>query len=157
MKQSLLKSLVFSILLLACSSAWSNNIDTILAKAKPPSGVVFEIVSGESGLLGQLLPSVKIDIKKLRDRFPMLPIAIVTHGTEQFDLTTENRNKETQAHKLVKELVNSNDVDIHVCGRHAEWYGITPEDFPDYVDVSAEGPAQINNYVALGYEVIILP
>ena len=157
MKHSLLKSLIFSISLLGCTLAWSNSVDSILNNKQAPAGVVFEIVSGESGLLSELLPSVKTDIKKLRDRFPKMPIAIVTHGTEQFDLMKEKRGEENQAHKVVEELVNSNDVDVHVCGTHAGWYGVTPEDFPDYVNVSATGPAQINDYVALGYEVIVLP
>lgn len=157
MKHSLLKSLIFSISLLGCTLAWSNSVDSILNSKQAPPGVVFEIVSGESGLLSELLPSVKTDIKKLRDRFPEIPIAIVTHGTEQFDLMKDKRSEEKQAHKVVEELVNSNDVDVHVCGTHAGWYDVTPEDFPDYVNVSATGPAQINDYVALGYEVIVLP
>jgi hypothetical protein len=46
---------------------------------------------------------------------------------------------------------------VHVCGTHAGWYGVTPEDFPDYVDVTTAGPAQINDYEAMGYELIVLP
>lgn len=100
---------------------------------------------------------MKTDIKKLRDRFPEIPIAIVTHGTEQFDLTIKNRSKQNIAHGVVEELVKANDVEVHVCGTHAGWFGIEPEDFPDYVDVTPAGPTQINHYEELGYELIILP
>ena len=157
MQHSLLKIITLSLTLLGCTSVWSTDVDTLLAEKQAPYGVVFEIVSGESGLLSQLLPTVKADIKKLRDRFPGLPVAIVTHGNEQFDLLTENRSTETVAHSLVEQMVKSNDVDVHVCGTHAEWKNKAPEDFPDYVNVSATGPAQIKDYVALGYELIILP
>jgi intracellular sulfur oxidation DsrE/DsrF family protein len=156
MKRTTLKTIIFSISLLICSSALSSEIDTILAEKEAPAGVVFEIVSDEPGLLADLLPSVKTDIEKLRRHFPDIAIAIVTHGTEQFDLTSKNRSSEQQTHELVEQLVRSDDIDVHVCGTHAGWYGVMPEDFPDYVDVTAAGPAQINDYEAMGYEVIIL-
>lgn len=156
MRRTTLKTIIFSISLLICSSALSSEIDSILAEKEAPAGVVFEIVSDEQGLLADLLPSVKTDIEKLRRHFPGIAIAIVTHGTEQFDLTSKNRSSEQQTHELVEELVRSDDIDVHVCGTHAGWYGVMPEDFPDYVDVTAAGPAQINDYEAMGYEVIIL-
>ena len=154
---SLLKLLTVPALLLSYTSAWCNDVNSILAEKQAPAGVVFEIVSNEPGLLNQLLPTVKDDIIKLRQRFPGLPVAIVTHGAEQFDLLSENRSKENLSHGLVETLVKTNDVDVHVCGTHASWYDKTVEDFPDYVDVSATGPAQINDYEALGYELIVLP
>ena len=157
MTHSLLKILTLSITLLCSTTAMANDVDALLEEKDSPSGVVFEIVSGNSGLLGKLLTTIKTDINRLRDRFPGLPVAIVTHGTEQFDLTTKNMKKEKKAHTLVEELVKSGDVDVHVCGTHASWYGVMPEDFPDYVDVSATGPAQINDYEELGYVVIVLP
>jgi len=152
-----LKILIYSLSILFSTSAWSSDVTTILNKKNAPSGVVFEIVSGEKGLLSKLLPIMKTDIKKLRDRFPEIPIAIVTHGTEQFDLTIKNRSKQNIAHGVVEELVKANDVEVHVCGTHAGWFGIEPEDFPDYVDVTPAGPTQINHYEELGYELIILP
>jgi len=157
MKPPLRKLSFLFVALLVCSSAWSSDVATLLGRKEAPAGVVFEIVSDEYGLLGKLLPSVKQNIDKLRERFPGLPVAIVTHGSEQFDLMTENRNTASKTHNLVEALVAQDEIEVHVCGTHAEWYGKTPEDFPDYVDVSAAGPAQINDYIALGYEVIVLP
>ena len=138
------------------SAAWSSEIDDIISQKQAPAGVVFEIVSDEDGLLGELLPSVKADIERLRQRFPDLPIAIVSHGIELFALTSKNRSTEHSTHELVKQLVKAEDVDVHVCGAHAGWYGVSAEAFPDYVDVTAAAPAQIDDYEALGYEVIIL-
>ncbi len=145
------------IALLISTSLWATDFETILAQKEAPAGVVIEIVSDEDGLLSDLLPLIKQEIKRLRQRFPDLPVAIVSHGSEQFDLTTKNQKQESTAHKITQELVTTEEVDVHVCGTHAGWYGVTPEDFPDYVDVTTTGPAQINDYEAMGYELIVLP
>jgi intracellular sulfur oxidation DsrE/DsrF family protein len=132
-------------------------VDALLAAGEAPAGVVFEVVSGDEDALGELLPVLKADIERLRTRFPDLPVAIVSHGTEQFSLTRENRKNDPELHAITEELVTDKAVDVHVCGAHAGWYDILPEDFPDYVDVAAAGPAQINDYRALGYVLIVLP
>lgn len=157
MFKKLLKSLIITLSLLSVTVAWGNDVESLLKDKQAPAGVVFEIVSGESGLLSKLLPRLKNDILRLRKRFPKLPIAIVTHGSEQFDLTSDNIKIESTAHNLVEELVKNNEVDVHVCGTHAGWFNVMPEDFPDYVDVSPAGPTQINDYEELGYELVVLP
>ena len=157
MLQSLLKILIITFTLLSATTVCSNDIESILKDKQAPEGVVFEIVSAEQGILSKLLPTLKQDIIRLRKRFPDIPVAIVTHGTEQFDLTTDNKKTESTAHNLVEELVKSNDVDVHVCGTHAGWFDVMPEDFPDYVNVAPAGPTQINDYQELGYELIVLP
>jgi intracellular sulfur oxidation DsrE/DsrF family protein len=133
------------------------NVEALLTATEAPAGVVFEVVSGDEDALDQLLPVLKADIKRLRARFPDLPVAIVSHGTEQFALTRENRKNVPKLHAITEQLVSDNAVDVHVCGAHAGWYDVLPEDFPDYVDVAASGPAQINDYRALGYVLIVLP
>ena len=151
------KRLAALLVLLISPSLWATDFDAILAQKEAPAGVVIEIVSDEDGLLSELLPEIRQQIKRLRKRFPDLPVAIVSHGSEQFDLTTKNREQESTAHNITKELVTSEEVDVHVCGTHAGWYGVTPEDFPDYVDVTTAGPVQINDYESMGYELIVLP
>ncbi len=146
----ILASLLFS------STAFASDIVILLEQKQAPAGVVFEIVSDDEDFLEELLPTLKKDIEKLRQRFPNLPIAVVTHGKEQFSLITANSKTEQTTHSLVKNLVKSNDIDFHVCETHASWYGIAPEDFPDYIDVSATAPAQINDYQEMGYELIVL-
>jgi len=133
------------------------SVEHILKQKQPPPGVVFEIVSGQANLLETLLPELKKDINRLRKRFPDISIAIVTHGIEQFALTTNNSKKSKKTHSLVKELVNENKIEVHVCETFASWQDISAEDFPDYVDVSPTGPAQINDYLELDYELITLP
>ena len=159
MKQTIilqLNRILFLLALLFSRQTFATDVATLLQEQQSPAGVVFEIVSDEDDLLKHLLPTLKKDIEKLRHRFPGIEIAIVTHGKEQFTLTRKNSKKDKVTHSLVKDMVEKNDIEVHVCGTHASWYGVTPEDFPDYVDVSAAGPAQINDYEEMGYEVIVL-
>lgn len=133
----------------------ANDVDTLL-KHERPEGVVFEIITGSEDELKFRLDEIRRDIERLREKFPGLPVAIVSHGGEQFAMTTKNADKYRQAHDMVSQFVDKDQVEFHVCATHASWYGITPEDFPDYVDVSSTGPAQINDYEALGYDLIVI-
>ena len=148
--------LILAICLISSTAVRSSEIEAIITQKQAPAGVVFEIVSDEADLLGELLPSVRADITKLRQRFPGLPVAIVSHGNEQFALTSKNYSTEQRTHDLVESLVRSDKVDVHVCATHAGWYGVSVEAFPDYVDVTAVAPALIDDYEAIGYEIIIL-
>jgi hypothetical protein len=47
-------------------------------------------------------------------------------------------------------------VPVHVCGTYAGWRGLTEEDFPEHINVSASGPAQINDYKSVGYLPIVI-
>jgi len=157
----ILRLLVIPILFISLSGsiAYSSDrlvsVDHILKQHEPPAGIVFEIVSDDEDFLDVLLPELRSAIHGIRDRFPELPIAIVSHGKEQFALTSSNKDIEKNTHTLARELVDD-DIDVHVCGTHAGWYGVAPEDFPDYVDVSPAGPTQIDDYEEMGYELIFL-
>ena len=139
----------------AAYSVHANDVDTLL-KHERPAGVVFEIIQSDAALLGKTLPGIRRDIERLRKQFPDLPVAIVSHGREQFALTSDNAERYEQAHSLVQQLTTNDAIDVHVCAAHASWYQVTPEDFPDYVDVSPSAPAQINDYEKLGFEVIVI-
>lgn len=149
--------LTFLLINSAIASASALSVDDLLKKQQGPAGVVFEIISARQDELNTLLPDLKKDIQRLRTRFPDLSIAIVSHGQEQFALTSNNSQKAKTVHSLVKQLVNEDRIKVHVCETHASWRGISAEDFPDYVDVSPTGPAQINDYLELDYELIVLP
>ena len=143
-------------LLLASTMASALTFERLLAEEDAPPGVVIELI-GERDLLRTLLPEIAQNIEKLRDRFPGIPVAIVSHGPEQFLMTSSSAAKAPEAHQLVQSLVRKDAVDFHVCGTHASWYDVMPEDFPDYVDVAPAAPAQIRHYEDLGYELIVLP
>ena len=150
----ILSHFIFSPASLATDS--DKKIETILSLEEAPTGVVFEIVTGSANSLNWALPKTQLFIKKLRARFPKLEIAIVTHGNEQFALQTKNSKKYKKVHSLTQQLVKENNVPLHVCGTYASWRNVEEEEFPDYVDVTAAGPATINDYIALGYTLIKL-
>lgn len=142
------------VLLLSCWLALpalaDSNLEQLLAAAEPPPGVVFEIVEGDEDALADLIPQTRAAIARLRGRYPQIEIAVVAHGREQFALQSRYRDRHADIHQGVRSLVDE-QVPVHVCGTHASWYDVTPEDFPAYVDVPASGPAQIRHYQDLGF------
>ncbi|MEW8317420.1 MAG: hypothetical protein AB2660_06510 [Candidatus Thiodiazotropha sp.] len=131
-------------------------VDRLLEAEEEPAGVIFEIIEDDDDALGWALPKVARLSAKLRKRFPELPIAVVSHGREQFGLLADEADGLlAPIHANAKQL-QSEDIDLHVCGVHAGWDGYTPEDYPAYVDVSPSGPAQIRDYRNLGFVLIVL-
>jgi intracellular sulfur oxidation DsrE/DsrF family protein len=149
-----MNKLLYKLLLITLSilpaTTLAASIDDILAMKEAPTGVVIEVIEPGAEALRQKMLEISDAARKIRQVFPELPIAVVSHGAEQFSLTSKNIKKHKSLESNVKQLV-SDDVDVHVCGTHASWYGVEPEDYPDYIDVSATGPAQINDYINTGY------
>ena len=125
-------------------------VQAIIDSNEAPEGVVFEIVSKDRQYLDWALPETKRLSAQLRDRFPKLDIAIVSHGSEQFALTEKQLADNAALNATLKSLAESN-IQLHVCATHAERKGVAAEEFSKLVDVAAEGPAQINDYIKLGY------
>lgn len=145
---------IFALFLAANSHANNQQeIEQLLAQKDAPFGVVFEIVEGHGDALEWAIPAVNKYVKQLRDRFPDIGLAVVSHGSEQFGLMKSQQKAKAEVHKTVQSLVAS-DVPVHVCGTHASWRGKEAKDFPDYVDVAPAGPTEIRNYEAMGYVLI---
>lgn len=138
------------------AAASDRAVEALLGAEQAPEGVVFEIASGDSTSLEWALPRIQRYVKVLRDRFPGLEIAVVSHGREQFSLTEDKRESAPKVHQDVQRLVRDDSVPVHVCETYAEWNGVGAEQFPDYVQVAAEGPAQVRAYQELGYTLIKL-
>ncbi len=133
----------------------SFTLEQILAHKETPAGVVIEILTGDNKCLSWALPKAERVITTLRERFPDLPVAVVSHGREQFALQKSKQDEQKQVHQEVKTLI-AGKVAVHVCGTYASRRGLSEEDFPDYVNVAAAGPAQINDYVAVGYLLLVI-
>jgi len=127
-------------------------VEELLSGTRAPAGVVFEIVTEDEDGLEWALPAVERAIRRLRERFPGLPVAVVSHGEEMFALTRDDVDEETRA-RLAR-LTRALGAPVHVCGTFAGWRGLAPEDFTEEVDVAAAGPAQVNDYRALGWTVV---
>ena len=156
--------LSFLISLFALSSAVATAADEdmdqmyvteLLAQDEAPDGVVFELIGNEGDYLLNAIKKVETYKEQLQKKFPELKIAVVSHGSEQFNLTTAKQNSAKDTHKRVQRLVES-DVPVHICEVHASWRDVAPEDFPDYISVSSTGPAEIKNYQEFGYKLIIV-
>ena len=145
------------LLLLAslCVVQASDDVDALLQRSDAPHGIVFEIVESDESALEELLPMVRSAIKKIRARFPQTEFAVVSHGREEFALQTAYQSEYAQIHQQVQSLVAA-DVPVHVCETHASWYAVSADDFPEYVNVAPTGPGQIQLYLEMDYELIVI-
>ena len=130
-------------------------VKKVLAMDVAPDGIVFEVVSGDKAYLKTALDRFEAYQKQLKEKFPNIELAIVSHGSEQFSLTKQNKAAFKDTHKQVQRITEG-DVPVHICETHASWYDISAEDFPDYVSVSSQGPQQIRDYQELGLLLIVL-
>ena len=149
--------LACSLLLLASLQVAQGNddIDALLLRSDAPHGIVFEIVEEDDSALEELLPRVRTAIELIRSRFPDTEFAVVSHGREEFALQSQYQHEYAQIHQQVQSLV-AEDVPVHVCATHASWYAVSAEDFPEYVNVTPTGPGQIELYLELDYELIVI-
>ena len=149
MMKTFVKILILTTILLPGMLS-AETLDEILAMSEEPTGIIVEVLESGPDDLEEIIPAIQAAARQLRKKFPDLPVAIVSHGYEQFALTKKNIKRYPELETGVKDLVDG-EIDVHVCGTHASWYGITPEEYPEYINVSAAGPAQINDYINLGY------
>ncbi len=150
----LTKIIAVALIFLGQASA-NSDLDNLLAQSTRPDGVVFEIAESDMSALEYLLPRVREAITKIREKFPDTDFAVVSHGREEFALQTRYQTEQSEIHNAVLSLV-AEDVSVYVCETHAGWYGVSAEDFPDYVEVAPTGPGQINLYLELGYQLIVI-
>lgn len=131
-------------------------VETLLAQPSAPDGVVFDIETLDANALTNLAPYVRKQIRLIRERFPEVDIAVVSHGAEEFALQKQAQSDNAALHETFRQLTASDGVSVHVCGAVGGLKGLTREDFPDFVSYSESGMAQLNDYKALGYQVITI-
>ena len=157
--QSLSRYLLLTLTLLfglvGFAQANEAQVKKVLAMESAPEGIVFEVVSGNKDYLKTALDHFEAYQKQLKEKFPDIELAIVSHGSEQFSLTKQNKDAFKDTHRQVQRITEG-DVPVHICETHASWYDISAEDFPDYVSVSSQGPQQIRDYQELGFLLIVL-
>ena len=153
--KSAINSLLALLLIFALSQVRADEASDFLQLDPLPDGIVFEIVEAGEEALEELLPKIRNIIERIRSRQPDMEFAVVSHGREEFALQTRYQDQYNEIHNSVVSLVKS-DVPVYVCETHAGWYGVTAEDFPDYVNVAPTGPGQINLFEDLGYYLIVI-
>lgn len=144
------------LLFLICNIAFANdNTNLGFDPKNPPPGLVFEVIEENPAKLPVAIKIVQNRITRLRKQFPDMEFAVVSHGPELFALEKKQAKKFKQLHDNVIQMKNS-DIPVHVCETFAGWHAKSAHDFPDYVNVSATGPAQINDYIKLGYMKVLI-
>ena len=147
-------------LLLLSSTVMANythpSVDRLLQSNNEPEGVVFELIEKGKNTWEWAAPMIKDLRVQLKDKYPNIEIAVVSHGREQFQLLRKRAKKQQKAMFILEDLVQKEDVNLHVCGTHSSWFGIKPSGYIDIVDVVDSGPAKINDYINLGYQPIQL-
>lgn len=144
----------FSIGLVQAGSALTSQVDLILQAKEAPEGIVFDVETLEPNALQTLMPEIQKSVMRLKGAYPEVDIAVVTHGVEEFALQTSQATHHQGLHANLVQMVENSGISVHVCGAVAGLNNLTSEDFPEFVDYSESGMAQINDYKALGYQVI---
>ncbi len=158
---SLPRSLRFSLLLLLVTglsqAADFNNatIDRLLNAQQAPDGVVFELISWDDKTWQWAAPMIAELRRQLQQKFPDIHVAVVSHGGEQFQLTKSAASQQPGAIAQLQWLTDEG-VNLHVCGAHSYWNDVAQSAYLDMVNVSPSGPAQVNDYIKLGYTHILL-
>jgi intracellular sulfur oxidation DsrE/DsrF family protein len=151
-----LTGLFFSITASAADTVYRHpDVEALLADDAPIDGVVFEVLTGQKNSWEWAAPMLAQFRKQITEKFPGMDIVVVSHGREQFELTKNHAAVDDRTLQTLRNL-SSEGVNIHVCGVHSAWKNIEAGSYLDFVDVSASGPAQINDYVKLGYKRITL-
>ena len=132
------------------------DVKALIALNIEPEGVVFDVETLDEHALTKLAEYIKRQVAEVKKAFPEVDIAVVSHGVEEYALQTANQEKQSNLHNVFSGLVKNQDVSVHVCGAVAGLKNLSQEDFPDYVSYSASGMAQINDYKALGYQIIVI-
>ncbi|MDH5257925.1 MAG: hypothetical protein OEX07_07945, partial [Gammaproteobacteria bacterium] len=94
--------IVFSVLISSANASHESVVDKILSEKETPGGIVIEIVSRQNQFLDWALPEAQKQAKRIREKFPGLDIAIVTHGREQFALMANKKAEKMVVHSLVE-------------------------------------------------------
>lgn len=130
-------------------------VDRLIREGVEPDGVVFEMIAWDNRTWTWAAPMLAELRGQLRAKFPGLDVVVVSHGGEQFQLTHDRRDEQPEAIQQLASL-SEEGMSVHVCGVHSQWNDVPAEAYLDFVDVSASGPAQINDYIKLGYRHIRL-
>jgi len=134
----------------------ASQIEDILTLNEEPPGVVFELIESTGYAWTWAAPKIRSYVSQLREKFPNIDLAIVSHGREQFSLTKKSTSSITEEVSILQNINKQDSVDISVCGSHSLWFNVSRENYLPFINVAESGPALINDYKNLGYINILL-
>ncbi len=155
-KSSLYMLLLFLVTSLSQAAEFNDaRINRLLNAEQAPDGVVFELISWDDKTWQWAAPMITDLRRQLQQKFPGIDVAVVSHGGEQFQLTKTAAAQQPQAIAQLQSLTDDG-VNLHVCGTHSYWNDVDESAYLDMVSVSPSGPAQVSDYIKLGYTHILL-
>jgi intracellular sulfur oxidation DsrE/DsrF family protein len=167
MKNSFKRSFI-SIMCLLLLSPLANayttqDLNLLLKKVQPDDGVVIEIIDWSSNW-NNLITLVKPIVDQLKQVSESIDIVIVSHGSEQFELTKKNLSLESKKSNTfltplsqLEILANTNKITISVCGAHSRMQSFDNDKYAPFIKITDSGPALINDYLNLDYHHLTLP
>jgi len=134
----------------------ASQIEDILILKEEPPGVVFELIESTHYAWTWAAPKIRSYVSQLKEKFPNIDLAIVSHGREQFSLTKKSASSIIEEISILKDMNKKDSVDISVCGTHSQWLNVSRENYLPFINVAESGPALINDYKNLGFIVVLL-
>jgi hypothetical protein len=129
----------------------ASSMNDIMKMTETPVGVVFDVYSSDDATLQWALPEIQQHVKDLRDKFPGIRLAIVSHGLEELSLMKQYDQDYPDVHVAGKELTKAGDIPLHVDGQFAIAHGVAANQFLEFVTVSDSGQQQVETYKNEGY------
>ncbi|MBT3744358.1 MAG: hypothetical protein HOG86_02405, partial [Candidatus Thioglobus sp.] len=111
------KALILLLLSSTLMANYSNPyVNQLLESDNEPEGVVFELIESDKKTWKWAAPMIK-DLKiQLKEKYPNIEIAVVSHGREQFQLLKSRVKSQQKAIAILEGLVQQENIDLHVCG-----------------------------------------
>lgn len=133
-----------------------HQVDALLETDPPPHGVMLMIRNEREDALVDLLPRARYYTDYLQERLPGLHVAIISYGPELVALSHARRTHYPGLQEEAVALGARDNVDVHLCGAFAAEVNLDTTDFPAGLDVVPSSTALYQDYVALGYEAVVL-
>ncbi len=133
----------------------NTEVDDIIASDQRPEGIVFELIEFDDDVWTWAAPMLRSLTRQLEEKYPSLDRALVSHGAEIFDLAKESGNQDKEEIQQLSILADEG-LEVHVCGTYASYKHLEDNDFLSFVDVAPSAPAQLNDYIKLGFVPILL-
>ena len=121
-----------------------------------PDGVAFLVMEHNEAAYEWVLPRIDRYLTVLREQWPDLPVAVVSHGDEMFSLLAEKAPAYAGFQQEVRRLVREQGVAFQVCGAYAALNDVDESQFADFVEVVPSAPTQITDYRMMGYKIVHL-
>ena len=156
MKLALLAAtLMLSVTRPAAAEFTNPNLEQLLASGQQPEGVVFEIMAWQDHSWNWAAPMLQEYVERLRENYPGIDLALISHGAELFDLSRRAGLQNSPAIRRLARL-GADGVEIYVDGEYARWKRLEQRDFLEFVEVVDSASAQLAAFIELGYEPIKL-